>query len=64
VTGAEYTRVARKIKERLDALDADNTDGREALRDVAVTVADIYAGTNRMPDTARRAFLAYCGITG
>lgn len=63
MTPAEYTRVARSIREGLDALPADNGEGRQALRDVAETVAVIYARTTCIPENGRKAFLAHCGIT-
>lgn len=63
VNAAEYGRVARSIREGFDVLPTDNTEGRRALRDVAETVAKIYAGTTRIPANGRAQFLAHCGIT-
>jgi hypothetical protein len=63
VNAAEYTRVARSIREGLESLPADNGEGQQALRDVAETVAVIYAGTTRIPANGRTQFLAHCGIT-
>lgn len=73
MTNAEAIKIAAAIREQADqrrmVLDGEiihgmwsQGDAIDALKAVAETIADVYATGQRVPDTAKQAFMNACGL--
>lgn len=68
MTNDEAIKIAATIREQADQQSSALGDRRyagdavDSLKAVAETVADLYAATQRVPDSAKQAFMIACGL--
>lgn len=61
---SDAVEIASVIRRHIDAEDVGGGSGtvRSALTEIAEVVGDLHAATNRMPATAKKSFMAACGL--
>lgn len=68
MTNAQAIKIAATIREQTDVQRSALGDRRytgdavDSLKAVAETIADVYAATQRVPATAKQAFMHACGL--